>query len=102
MKEILFVIQVLSSMGISVKLPVVIRVDNMGAVFMSENASSGSRTRHIDTRWHFVRELVDDGKIEIVFVRSGENTADGFTKNIKGEINESHVGDYVWDRADVD
>ena len=33
-------IQLLELMGIEVELPVVVRVDNMGAIFMSENASS--------------------------------------------------------------
>jgi hypothetical protein len=100
-KEIIFVLQVLESMGIEVKTPVVVRVDNMGAIFMTENSSSGTRTRHIDTRWHFVRELVEGKVVEIVFVRSADNVADGFNKNVSVEIHESHVGDYVWDKSDV-
>ena len=59
-KEILFVLQLLRTMGIPVEIPVKVRVDNMGAIFMSENASSGIRTRHMDTRYHFVREQVSD------------------------------------------
>jgi hypothetical protein len=46
-KEIKFVVQILLSMGIPVKIPVVDRVDNMGAIFMSENASASSRTKHV-------------------------------------------------------
>ena len=38
----------IESFGISVKLPIIVRIDNIGAVFMAENASSGVRTRHID------------------------------------------------------
>jgi hypothetical protein len=100
-KEIIFVLQVLESMGIKVKTPVTVRVDNMGAIFMTENSSSGTRTRHIDTRWHFVRDLVDGKIVEIVFVKSAENFADGFTKNISTELHASHVGEYVWDRSEV-
>ena len=100
-KEIIFVLQVLESMGITVKTPVVVRVDNMGAIFMSENSSSGTRTRHIDTRWHFVRELVEGKVVEIIFVKSADNFADGFTKNVSTEIHESHASEYVWDRSEV-
>jgi hypothetical protein len=100
-KEIIFVLQVLESMNIQVKTPVVVRVDNMGAIFMTENSSSGTRTRHIDTRWHFVRELVEGKVVEIVFVKSAENKADGFTKNLSGELFEAHVGDFVWDKSEV-
>jgi hypothetical protein len=49
-KEILFVVQVLLDMGIPVKTPITVKVDNMGAVFMVNNTTSSARTRHIDTR----------------------------------------------------
>jgi hypothetical protein len=101
-KEILFVMRVLVSMSIQVKTPVLVRVDNMGAIFMTENTSSNSRTRHIDTRWHFVRELVEDKTVEIVFVKSGDNKADGFTKNVDGDTHERHVSNFVWNKNKVD
>ena len=58
---------------------------------MAENSSSGVRTRHVDTRYHFVREHVEDGFIKIVFVKSMENNADLFTKNVGKESYEKHV-----------
>ena len=69
-KEIKFVVQVLISMGIPVRLPVICRVDNIGAIFMAENVSTSQRTKHIDTRYHFVREFVEEGFIKIIFVRT--------------------------------
>jgi hypothetical protein len=97
-KDVKFVVKVLISMGIPVQLPVIIRVDNMGAIFMSQNGSATSRTRHVDTRYHFVREFVMSGFIKIIFVRSADNVADPFTKNVTGEVYESHVKEYVVDR----
>jgi hypothetical protein len=41
-KEIKFVVQVLTSMGIPVRLLVICRVDNIGAVFMAENVSTSA------------------------------------------------------------
>ncbi len=99
-KEILFVLQLLRTMNIPVEMPVKVRVDNMGAIFMSENASSGIRTRHVDTRYHFVREQVADKIVEIIFVRTDDNKADGFTKNVKGEVFERHSKDFVWDKEE--
>ena len=98
-KDILFVIQVLESLNIVVEKPVTVRVDNMGAIFMSGNNSSSARTRHVDTRWHFVRELVEDKVIEVVFVRSKDNKSDMYTKNLNGELFDNHVGDMVWDKS---
>jgi hypothetical protein len=94
-KEIKFVVQILLSMGIPVQLPIIVRVDNMGAIFMSENASATSRTKHVDTRYHFVREFVEDGFIRIVFVRTVDNVLDYFTKNVTGDIYDAHVKDFV-------
>jgi hypothetical protein len=38
----------------NVKLPIVVRCNNDGAIFMFENLSSGVCTRHVDTRYHFI------------------------------------------------
>ena len=45
-KEVPFIAQTLLSLGVSVKLPIEARIDNVGAMFMSENVSSTPRTRH--------------------------------------------------------
>ena len=62
---------------------------------MSENASTGVRTRHVDTRYHFIRENIDDGIIKIEFVRSKENDSDIFTKNVNQETYERHVRKFL-------
>ena len=90
-KEIKFIVQVLISMGIPVKLPVIVRVDNVGAIFMSENVSTSSRTKHTDTRYHYVREFVEEGFVKIIFVRSEDNTSDPFAKNTPGSIYDKHT-----------
>jgi hypothetical protein len=42
-KDIKFVVQILLSMGIPVKLPVIVKVDNVGAIFMAENVTTSTR-----------------------------------------------------------
>ena len=90
-KEIPFIVEILTFMGIPVKIPVEVRVDNIGAIFMSENTTSSNRTRHMDTRWHFVNEMQANGLIKLVFVKSEENAADIATKNVTGETLERHL-----------
>ena len=53
-KEIKFVIQLLKSMGFEVETPVTVFVDNIGAIYMTENEVSSNRTKHIDIRYHFI------------------------------------------------
>jgi hypothetical protein len=76
-------------------MPIVVRVDNVGAIFMAENVSTSVRTRHVDTRYHFVREMIVDGFIHIIFVRTIENDADLFTKNVNRETYDRHVGKFL-------
>jgi hypothetical protein len=76
-------------------LPILVKTDNVGAMFMAQNASSGVRTRHVDTRYHFVRENLEDGIIKIEFVKSVDNKSDIFTKNVTQEIYEKHVEKFL-------
>jgi hypothetical protein len=75
-KEFKFIYYLLSDLHIKVNIPIVVKTDNIGAIFISENASTGFRTWHVDTRYHFFREFIEDGFIKIKFVRSVENDSD--------------------------
>ena len=101
-KEVKFIAQLLQSMGMKVKLPIICRVDNTGAIFIAENATTTSRTKHIDTRYHFVRELVEQGFIKIVFVKTKENIADMFTKNVSSGILEDHQDTFIVEKNYVE
>jgi hypothetical protein len=94
-KEIKFVYYLLKEVGIDVDLPIIVKTDNIGAMFMAQNASSGVRTRHVDTRYHFVRENLEDGIIKIEFVKSAENDSDIFTKNVSQEIYKRHMETFL-------
>jgi hypothetical protein len=52
-------------------LPIVVKTDNIGAIFMLE--SDSFCTYHVGTRYNFVWEVIEDGFIEIEFVCSAEN-----------------------------
>ena len=62
--------------------------DNIGAIFMAENSSSGVRARHINTRNHFIYKHVEDGFIKIVFVRTNDIS---ITKNVNNGTYEKHL-----------
>ena len=50
--------------------------DNQGAIALAENPLRSARSKHIDARFHFVRELLRAKKIGIQFVASAEQHAD--------------------------
>ena len=88
--EILYVAGILQFLGVPLTYPITVNVDNIGAVYLSKNATTGSRTKHIDTRYHFVREYIEDGIVKVQFVRSEDNHADIFTKNLNTETFGRH------------
>ena len=67
-----------------VDLPIIINVDNVGAICLSEKASSSQRTRHIDIRVHFVREFVEDGVLPDSNSAYAENPV---TREVNGKHN---------------
>jgi transposase InsO family protein len=101
-KEVKFIVQVIESMGIEVEKPVVIRVDNIGAIFMANNVTTSNRTKHVDVRYRYVNEFVEDGFVTIIFVRSEENDSDGFTKNLGSELYEKHSVKFIADKSDIE
>ena len=101
-KEIKFIVNVLETMGVKVKKPIVVRVDNIGAIYMAENGGVSQRTKHVDLRTKFLTQYIEDGFIQIEFVRSENNASDIFTKNVSSEVYEKHKGEYVSKKKDLE
>ena len=95
--EIMFVKQIMELLQLEMTKPIVVNVDNVGAIYLATNASSSGRTRHIDSHYHYVREYVSAGVVEIVFVKSQNNVANLFTKNLSKESFSGHAGVFVDD-----
>ncbi|BAF28972.2 Os12g0108800 [Oryza sativa Japonica Group] len=58
----------------------ILKVYNKSAIALSKNPVHHDRSKHIQTRFHFIRECVDDGKIIIEYASSVEQLADLLTK----------------------
>jgi hypothetical protein len=55
-------------------------VDNKSAIALSKNPVHHDRSKHIDTKYHFVRDCVDRGEVDIDHVGTAEQLADILTK----------------------
>ena len=55
-------------------------VDNQGAIGLAKNPVLHQRTKHIDIRYHFIRERVKGGDVQPVYVSTKEQWADLLTK----------------------
>jgi hypothetical protein len=91
-KEVIFAKNL--EIGIQLQYPIFIKYDNVGAIYRANNHCNSQRTKHIDTRRHFVREWVEDDILKIVFKPTLHNSADIFTKNTKEEIFQTYA--VIW------
>jgi hypothetical protein len=63
----------------------VIFEDNQGAIALAENTGYQSRTKHIDIRYHFLREKVRDQVIQLQYCDTKEMLADFLTKSLSSK-----------------
>jgi hypothetical protein len=54
--------------------------DNQGAIALAKNNKFHARSKHIDIRYHFIREALSKNDISLTFVPTDQNLADIFTK----------------------
>ena len=80
----------LESLDLKVKLPMLLECDNKGAVDLVNNWSSGGRTRHVDVRQNWLRELKEQGILKVSWIPGPDNDADMHTKNLGGPELEKH------------
>ena len=65
--EITFIRNLLCFLGVEIDYPIVVRFDNIGAIFLGYNAKTSQCTKHVDIKAHFIREYVDQGIVKIFF-----------------------------------
>ena len=62
--------------------PLTIYTDSQSAIAIAHNPKYHGRAKHIDIKFHFVRDKITDGKIELSYVSTEDMTADIFTKGL--------------------
>ena len=60
----MFVAQLLQDIQIVVQYPVMVRVDNIGAIFMASNITTKSHIKHVNIWYKYVNEYVEDGIVD--------------------------------------
>ncbi|KAJ1603582.1 hypothetical protein NDA14_003773 [Ustilago hordei] len=80
-REVLFLKQLLRSIGIATGTPTVYS-DNTGCIQVSKDPAQHWKLKHIDTKYHFVRNNVQEGRVQIKYVDTTRNLADVLTKPI--------------------
>ena len=90
-KEIMYLKQLLETLGLTVKTPILIYEDNQQAIDIANNLMIKSRTKHIDIKLHFIQELIENKTISLVYRRSSVQHADVMTKPLEKILHEKHT-----------
>lgn len=80
-RQCVWIQQLLQELGIIIR-PVPICGDNQGSIFMAQNPVQECRSKDIDIKYHYVHELIAEGKIALYFEQGTLNPVDMFTKNL--------------------
>ena len=54
--------------------------DSQSAIALSKNAVFHERTKHVATKYHFIRDLIKVGEVQVLKIATANNPADIFTK----------------------
>lgn len=94
-QDMMFCYYIIVGLGLTVELPMILYIDNQGAVDSANNWSVGGRTRHMGIKQNYLRELKDRGFIQVHYRKGGENTMDIGTKNSNGPAFEKFSKEIV-------
>jgi hypothetical protein len=64
---------------------------DVGTIFLFKNQPVSSKTKHIDIRCHYMRDIQDSKALDVKFKRSENNSADIMTKNTTREVHDKHT-----------
>eukprot|EP00957_Ditylum_brightwellii_P199398 15198691-Ditylum_brightwellii.AAC.1 len=83
-QDMLYAKRLLGSMGLLVELPVILEIDNSGAVNLANNWSAGGKTYHMETCMFFLCDLREAGIIKVCWLKGNKNPVDLLTKDLVG------------------
>jgi histone deacetylase 1/2 len=78
--ELIWTEALLRELGVRLKQKPCLWCDNLGATYLLANPIFRARTKHIEIDFHFVRQRVANKQLDIRFISSKDQVADGFTK----------------------
>jgi hypothetical protein len=92
-KELEFIRNILWELKVNIKAQerFPLYTDNNGALLLASNPVFHERTKHISVRFHYIRELINKGLLDLIHVPSKDQKADGLTKPLDTSLFLSFV-----------
>ncbi len=87
-QEVLWLRGLMSELGLHVQLGSLVYGDNQSTIAVSKNGVRADRTKHVDVKYHFITQTVDDGIVRLKWIPTTEQQADIFTKALTAPVFE--------------
>jgi hypothetical protein len=81
-KEAIWLRQLLSELGLDMSSLTALHIDNQSAITITRNLEFHDRTKYIDVRYYFLRQVVEDKLIKLEYIPTGDQVADALTKGL--------------------
>ena len=90
MKQILWMYSAMDEVGYPQPCPAILWNDNARAVLLLKNTKHNAKVKHIDIHYHYIRNHVSDGDINVRHLPSTKNLTDMLTKQLLRVTHERH------------
>lgn len=84
-KAVVWLGRLVADLGIKVEM-LELHCDSQSAIQLAKNLVFHAKTKHIDVKYHFIREVLEDKQLHLVKVHTKENHVDLLTKGLPGEL----------------
>ena len=88
-QEAMWLNRLLHQLGFRTPRPTTIYEDNKAAILFANHPGDHRRSKHIDTRKYFVRDAVLNGDVQLVYVPTTRQIADGLTKPLSSTLHQT-------------
>ena len=88
-QEAMWLNRLLHQLGFRTPRPTVLYEDNKAAILFADHPGDHRRSKHIDTRKYFVRDAVLNGDVQLVYVPTTKQIADGLTKPLSSTLHQT-------------
>ena len=91
LQDVVWIQQLLKDLGLGRTQPTLVHIDSRSARQLAENPVHHQRSKHIDIKFHWIRDMVADGTVQLVHVPSEDQRSDFLTKSLRGDVFCRHV-----------
>ena len=90
-QQALWMFSFMREVGLEQEFPAILYGDNSAAIALTKNTKGHARAKHIDVRYHYIRERVAANELQVIQVPSAENLADILTKPLGRVAHENII-----------